>query len=558
MRFVLYFITFFSTVTAYSKNMDVIVIFKSDDNISKARWIADKAAKSEYVYAALQKQAQQQQNVIRSLQRDKVYYESLWIVNALRIVADEEWIKNLEGYTEIASIIPNSPYIMTPQPNTASYRVLDENEITANTWGINKINADSVWAMGIMGQGVVVGGQDTGYDFNHLALINQYRGNDNGVIDHNYNWHDAIHSPIPSTAGNGNPCGFDSKVPCDDQTHGTHTMGTCVGSDSINDKNIGVAPKAKWIGCRNMDRGNGLLSTYLECFQFFLAPTDTNGLNPDPSKAPHVINNSWACPTAEGCNPTNFALMEAAIQVLVDAGIVVVVSNGNAGSGCNTTREPGAIFSQSFSVGATDYNDALANFSSRGPVTYNGVTYIKPDISAPGVGVNSCIPGTGYASYNGTSMAGPHVAGLVALIISANPELAGDVEQIKEIITTTAKKIYTTQSCGGDNINTYPNNNFGYGRIDALAAVNEALHRNTTNIKVQQNLVSNTFVQDFLYFKYPIKNSTIYVFDTQGRLLQESKAHEGLVVDLHQLSTGFYFVKVWLDNQWMAQRIYKQ
>lgn len=557
MRVLLYFWILFSSLSTIAKNNDVIIIFKSGANLSKARILPTKEAKGDFVYTTLQKQADIQRDVISLLQRDKIFFEPLWIVNALRVVADEQWLKNLEGHNEIIRIIPNTVFVTSPQPDLVQYKILDELEVKATTWGINKINADSVWALGIMGQGVVVGGQDTGYDFDHPALINQYRGNDNGIIDHNYNWHDAIHTPIPATAGNSNPCGFDSNVPCDDHSHGTHTMGTCLGRDSVNDKNIGVAPKAQWIGCRNMDRGNGLLSTYLECFQFFLAPTDTNGANPDPSKAPHVINNSWACPNSEGCDTSNFVLMESAIQVLIDAGIVVVVSNGNEGSNCKSTVDPPAIFTQSFSVGATDYNDALASFSSRGPVTFNGEIYTKPDISAPGVGISSCVPGTGYASYNGTSMAGPHVAGLVALIISANPDLAGDVTQIKEIITSTAKKLYSTQGCGGDDATTYPNNSFGYGRIDALAAVNEALHRKSTPVNISQSLVSNTLVNDYLFFKHPIINSNIYIFDSKGSLLKEFVNHDSYSVDLSSLNAGFYFVRVWYGSQWVVQKIFK-
>src|SRR4029077_4971644 len=140
--------------------------------------------------------------------------------------------------------------------------------------GINWINAPDVWAQGFTGQGVVVGGNDTGYRWTHLALKNQYRGWDGSAADHNFNWHDSIHS-------GGGTCGADSQVPCDDDGHGTHTMGTMVGFDGGSNQ-IGVAPGAKWIGWRNMDQGNGMPSTYSECFQFFIAPTDLNGNNPDP------------------------------------------------------------------------------------------------------------------------------------------------------------------------------------------------------------------------------------------------------------------------------------
>ena len=162
-------------------------------------------------------------------------------------------------------------------------------------WNIIKVKAPDVWAMGFTGQGVVIGGQDTGYQWDHPALINQYRGWNGTSADHDYNWHDAIHED----AG-GNPCGYNSPFPCDDYGHGTHTMGTMVGDDGGANQ-IGMAPGARWIGCRNMDNGVGSPATYAECYQWFVAPTALDGSEPRPDLAPDVINNSWGCPPSEGC-----------------------------------------------------------------------------------------------------------------------------------------------------------------------------------------------------------------------------------------------------------------
>jgi len=126
------------------------------------------------------------------------------------------------------------------------------------------------------------------------------------TADHNYNWHDAIHENNPHTPP-GNLCGFNSLEPCDDHGHGTHTMGTMVGDDGGANQ-IGMAPGARWIGCRNMEEGWGTPATYAECYQWFIAPTDLNDQNPDPAMAPHVINNSWACPPSEGCTDPNVLL----------------------------------------------------------------------------------------------------------------------------------------------------------------------------------------------------------------------------------------------------------
>ncbi len=167
-------------------------------------------------------------------------------------------------------------------------------------------------------------------------------------------------------------------------------------------------------------------------------------------------------------------MLQTVVENTRAAGIEVVVSAGNAGSGCSTVSDPAAIYEASFSVGATDANDQIAGFSSRGPVTADGSNRLKPDVSAPGVGVRSSVPGGGYATFNGTSMAGPHVAGLVALLLSANPWLAGDPDAIEPAITSTAVPRTTPQTCGGVAGSAVPNNTYGWGRVDALAAVEAA------------------------------------------------------------------------------------
>jgi subtilisin family serine protease len=257
-------------------------------------------------------------------------------------------------------------------------------------------------------------------------------------------------------------------------------MGTMVGNDSMGNQ-IGVAPGAKWIGCRNMENGYGRPSTYLECFEWFLAPYALDSLSTtgDPTKMPHVINNSWGCPPAEGCDTSVFHIMKLAVDHLKLAGCVVVVSAGNSGSACGTVNDPSAIFENSFSIGATNSSDEIAGFSSRGPVTVDGSNRIKPNVSAPGVSVRSAIRNNGYGSSSGTSMAGPHVAGLVALLISANPTLAGEVDKIEDIIEQTAVNLTSNnQSCNGIPGTSIPNNTYGYGRIDAVAAINMALPKN--------------------------------------------------------------------------------
>ncbi|MEO8197640.1 MAG: S8 family serine peptidase, partial [Thermoanaerobaculia bacterium] len=247
-----------------------------------------------------------------------------------------------------------------------------------------------------------------------------------------------------------------------------------VGDDGAGNQ-VGMAPGARWIGCRNMNAGAGTPTTYIECFQWFIAPTDLANQNPNPAMAPDVINNSWGCPTSEGCNPGNFAVMQAVVENVRTAGIFVAVSAGNDGSGCSTVNTPAAIYDAVFSVGSTTNtaNDVMSSFSSRGPVTVDGSNRMKPDIAAPGSNVRSSVPGGGYSSFSGTSMAGPHVAGLVGLLVGAVPGAAGNIDLLEDVIRQSAvHPVAASQVCGGVDTNVFPNNSYGAGRIDALAAVN--------------------------------------------------------------------------------------
>jgi subtilisin family serine protease len=238
-----------------------------------------------------------------------------------------------------------------------------------------------------------------------------------------------------------------------------------VGDDGAGNQ-VGIAPGARWIGCRNMNGGDGTPASYAECFEWFLAPTDLAKRNPDPALAPDVINNSWGCPPSEGCSAD---ALRQIVEATRAAGIVVVVSAGNYGSSCATVSDPPAIYDASFSVGSTTASDAISSFSSRGPVTIDGSNRMKPDLSAPGSSVRSSSPGNSYATSSGTSMAGPHVAGVIALLLDARPDLRGRVDEIEEIVRRSAVPLTSTQSCGGVSGLAVPNNTFGHGRIDALA-----------------------------------------------------------------------------------------
>ena len=444
---------------------EFLVILSEQADLSGVAALKTKAAKGRYVYERLTKVAQHTQPPLwKTLQEQKLEYSPFWVANMIRVRGDLSAIQSLAQRADTARIIANSA-VGAPDLLPAARLV---NAASSVEWNISQVHAPAVWALGYTGQGVVVAGQDTGYQWDHPALINHYRGWDGTNANHNYNWHDAIHGPNFHNSGD-NPCGYDLTAPCDDLSHGTHTMGTMVGDDGAGNQ-IGMAPGAKWIGCRNMERNWGTPATYAECFQWFLAPTDLNGQNPDPSKAPDVINNSWYCPPAEGC--ADPLVLQSVVENLRAAGIVVVCSAGNSGPGCSSIDAPGAIYDAVFTVGATDSSDNIAGFSSRGPVTVDGSNRLKPDVSAPGVNIRSSVPGNGYAGgWSGTSMAGPHVVGVVALLISAHPELKGQVDGIERIIEHTAVPRTNSESCGSVAGTEIPNNTYGWGRVDALAAL---------------------------------------------------------------------------------------
>jgi uncharacterized repeat protein (TIGR01451 family) len=444
---------------------EFLVFLEQQADLRGAERLATKAAKGRYVFDRLHGMATRTQGPLLELLAARGYeHRPFWVANMVWVRGDLALAEELAGRDDVAYLYAN-PTVRFEPPVVEDG---DERAPEAVEPGVARVRAPEVWAAGFRGQSVVVGGQDTGYDWDHPALMAKYRGWNGSSADHNYNWHDAIHvcSPGSPPPCGGAVCGVNSAQPCDDTNHGTHTMGTMVGDDGGTNQ-VGVAPGATWIGCRNMDRGNGTPATYSECFQWFIAPTDLNDQNPDPARAPHVINNSWACPASEGCTTPD--IMLAVVNNTRAAGILVVVSAGNSGSACSTVNTPAAIYQSAFSVGATNLSDVIASFSSRGPVTVDGSNRLKPNVSAPGVSVRSAVPGTGYGVMSGTSMAGPHVVGVAALLMSVDPSLRGQVGVLETTLQGTAVGLTTTQNCGIPG-NQVPNNTYGHGRVDAFEA----------------------------------------------------------------------------------------
>jgi len=522
-----------------SEKIDVIIQFhdlKLNLSSYKSNW--DKTQKGTYIFNALQENTRISQNEVQKWFNNKgIPFKSNVLINAILVSLDKEQINLVVRRPEVAYLYDNPEIFVNPELRTTENNSLR----SASEWGLDKIKAPAVWAMGITGKGIVISGQDTGYDWTHPDLISSYRGYSKEITRHDYQWFDAIDKASPLNKDSLNPCGYNIKIPCDDDVHGTHTMGTMICKDSSG-TSIGVAPGARWIGARNMERGYGNPFSYLACFDWFLAPRDLAGKNPKPSLAPHVINNSWSCPTMEGCLNNHIDLFEKAISLLRKAGIMVVVSAGNDGGSCETMNEIPVTVSGAFSIGATRSNDSIASFSSRGPALILGKKQIKPDVSAPGVSVKSAFPGRKYGSLSGTSMAGPHVAGLAALLFSANPSLIGQVDKVEQIIRETSLPLYSSQVCSNISGGSYPNPVYGYGRVDALAAVKKALSitpvYETTDPSIKIYPLAG---HQQLYISIERDIFSFSLFDVYGRQIMNNQVNPSIsTLNLPSLPPGIY------------------
>ena len=454
--------------TTGGNQAEFLVLLNDRANLSTADSLPTKEAKGRFVFNALRAKAESSQtSLLQWLAERKAVHQSFYIVNAVLVKGSQELALEIAARAEVASIVGNPeiqgvrPVEISEEEKTSSLASAPEDAEP----GVKNVRALEVWATGFTGQGVTIGGQDTGIDWNHPALKNRYRGWDGTNASHDFNWHDSIHE-------DNRNCKKDSAEPCDDDNHGTHTIGSALGTDGVLNQ-IGVAPGAKFVGCRNMNLGNGTPATYLECLEWMLAPYPI-GATPaqgDPTKAPDITTNSWTCPPSEGCEPNT---LKAAIEAQRAAGILTVAAAGNSGAaGCSSVKEPPGIYDAAYTVGAySSVNGAIAGFSGRGPVTIDGSNRSKPDITAPGVLVRSAIRGGGYTFLSGTSMATPHVAGAAALLLSARPELRGKVDLIENILNESAVRVMTTD-CGGTNT-SIPNAVYGYGRLDVKAAVDLA------------------------------------------------------------------------------------
>jgi uncharacterized repeat protein (TIGR01451 family) len=442
---------------------DFFIWLREKADLSGAALLGTKAEKGAFVYQALHSTAKRTQRDLRAeLERRGLSYRTFYIANKILVRGgDQRLVFDLAARPEVEQITANRT-IQLDVPIAPYGPMAVSTDVEEN---LSFINADDVWALGYTGQGVVLAANDTGLDETHPAIASHYRGCLNpptcSAWNHNYNWWDAT-GTYPTN-------------PYDGYSHGTFVTGILVGDDGGANQ-IGVAPGAQAVHCKNMrDDGSGNQATFSECFEWDLAPWDLNGENPRPDLAPDVVNNSW------GFYNGGVNYFKDEIAALQAAGILVEASAGNDGPNCSTIDSPGD-YGEVLTTGAVHHKGlslpgTLWNYSSRGPSPLDSTPpHYFPDVMAPGVSVRSSLPGTGYAPWNGTSFSGPHVSGLVALMWEANPALHGNITRTVELIQDTAVPLsgVTGSNCGGDYTDG-PNNDWGFGTIDALAAVQAAL-----------------------------------------------------------------------------------
>jgi subtilisin family serine protease len=422
-----------------------------------------------YTVKTLQESAARTQARVRSyLDAQGARYQAFWIENV--IVVESGTRATFDGLLNMPEIASLRAKRVTQAVEPVEKNLADSVTRQSIETNLSHVKADQVWALGYRGEGLVVANIDTGVRYTHEALAPHYRGNlGNGSYEHAYNW-------LGVASG--------SATPVDDQGHGTHTMGIMVGDDNGSNQ-VGMAGGARWIACDACELGICPGDALLTCAQWIVAPYPAGDPGAaDPDMRPHVVSNSWTI-----CSRTYDDWFQGAVDSWHAAGIYPIFANGNASNcgysyppGCNTAGIP-ARYGNVTAVGSTGQSDGeYASHSNWGPtdnldpVNPRGYASIKPQVVAPGVGIRSSYGGddTQYVSMSGTSMAAPHVAGLVALMWQAGPCIAGDYATTETILETTAHPIPYATGCGGEGPGDMPNNATGWGEIDALAAVQQA------------------------------------------------------------------------------------
>ncbi|UTL74270.1 S8 family peptidase [Bacillus halotolerans] len=460
-----------------------LIKFKDQADTQKAAKSAVKKAKSKKLTAA-KTEYQKRSAVVSSLkvtadeaQKDVLKYlnsqknkgnaddiHSYYVVNGIAVHASKEVMEKVAKFPEVEKVLPNEKRQLFKSSASPFNMKKAQKAIKATDgveWNVDQIDAPKAWDLGYDGTGTVVASIDTGVEWEHPALKEKYRGfhpESPNEPEHDMNWFDAV---------------ANESSPYDDLDHGTHVTGTMVGSEPDGTNQIGVAPGAKWIAVKAFSEDGGTDADILEAGEWILAPKDAEG-NPHPEMAPDVVNNSWGGGSGldEWYRDMVNAWRAADIFPEFSAGNADLFNPGGPGSIANPANYP-----EAFATGATDINKKLGDFSLQGPSPYDET---KPEISAPGVNIRSSVPGQTYEDgWDGTSMAGPHVSAVAALLKQADASLS--VDEMEDILTSTAEPL--TDSTFPDS----PNNGYGHGLVnafDAVSAVTDGLGKAEGQVSV--------------------------------------------------------------------------
>ncbi|MEN1970283.1 S8 family serine peptidase [Lentibacillus sp. N15] len=405
----------------------------------KAEIMQRSAIVSELKSTSLESQQSVKDYLDKQVKKGKAeHVKSYFIVNGMAVTATKEVAKKIASFQEVEKVLPNE------KRQIFKTKVEDAPKATEDVeWNVDRVGATQAWDMGFDGTGTVVASIDTGVQWDHPALKEKYRGYDaaTGDVDHNFNWFDA-------TTG--------EEEPYDDVGHGTHVTGTMVGGEADGSNQVGVAPGAKFISVKAFTEQGGTDTDLLNAAEWILAPTDADG-NTRVDMAPDVVNNSWGGGPGldEWYRDVVIHWSESNIFPEFSAGNTDLFNPGGPGSVAAPANYP-----ESFATGATDSSDVIADFSLRGPSPYDE---IKPDISAPGVGIRSTLPGDDYGAMSGTSMAGPAVSGVAALLRQVDGNMS--VDEMKKTLLDTATPLTDEE------YPETPNNGYGNGLVNAYDAI---------------------------------------------------------------------------------------
>jgi len=370
-----------------------------------------------------------------------------WILNAVSVTATIDCIRELASRIDVDVIEADLKVrLIEPVADEPSGRGTRSIGMTP---GLLAIEAPRVWnELRVTGVGALVANMDTGVMGTHPALAARWRGN---FAAPQHCWRDAA--------------GFGDPAPEDHNSHGTHVMGTICGLAPQD--TIGVAPGALWIADNTINQGGGTEfdNDVAGGLQWFADPDG----NPETTDdVPDVVEHSWG--VHEGIS--NYIDCDSRWWTAIDnceaAGVVNVWAAGNDGPDSSTIESPADRATtplSSFAVGSTQPTQpfTISGFSSRGPSGCGGPNATKPEVAAPGENIYSADSEGAYRVRSGTSMAGPHVAGIVALMRSANPDLS--VDEIKQILLDTAVDLGPP---GEDE-------SYGHGLVNAYQAVLAAI-----------------------------------------------------------------------------------